>query len=255
MKLEGKVAIVTGGASGLGEATVRRFIKEGCKVVIADLQEERGKNLAKSLGDESKVLFIKTNVADEASVQNLVDTTTQKFGALHIVVNSAGVLHAGNILSKKCSAKDYHRVFSINVIGTFNLSKAASLVMAKQQPIEEKGERGLIINVASVAGFEGQTGQTIYAGTKGAIIGMTLPLARDLGKLGIRVITIAPGTFQTPMGDQIDKKFFEKYEKETPLGRLGDPTEFADICVGVTTNSFLTGTVIRIDGGMRLGYL
>jgi len=255
MKLEGKVAIITGGASGLGEATVRRYIKEGCRVVIADLQEERGIKLAQSLGDESKVIFIQTNVSDETSVQKLVDTTVQKFGTLHIVVNCAGVLHAGNILSKKCTAKDYQRVFSINVIGTFNLAKAASLVMAKQQPIDDKNERGVIINVASVAGFEGQTGQTIYAGTKGAIIGMTLPLARDLGKLGIRVITVAPGVFLTPMGDQIDKRFVEQYAKETPLGRLGDPSEFADICVGVTTNSYLTGTVVRVDGGMRLGYL
>jgi len=255
MKLEGRVAVVTGGASGLGEAAVKRFVKEGCKVVIGDLQEERGKALAQSLGDESKVIFVKTNVTDEASVQNLIDTAVKSFGGLHILVNSAGVLTAGSIISKKCTAKEYTRVFSINVLGTFNVSKAASAVMIKQEPLEGKGERGVIINVASVAGFEGQIGQTIYAGTKGAIIGMTLPMARDLGKFGVRVMTVAPGVYETPMGDQIDKKFHDKYAAEAPLGRLGNPPEFAELCVGIAANTYLTGTVIRVDGGLRLGYL
>lgn len=254
MKVEGLVAIVTGGASGLGEAAARRLAKEGCKVVIADIQEERGNEVVKSLGDD-KALFVKTNVSDESSVDNLVKKAVEKFGGLHILINSAGVLHAGNILSKKCTAKDYLRLLSINVVGTFNVSKAAAMIMVKNQTLNDKGERGVIINVASVAGFEGQSGQTIYGGTKGAILGMTLPLARDLGKFGVRVMTVAPGVYLTPMGDQIDKRYFEQYEKATPLHRLGSPEEFADICYAVCVNTYLTGSVIRTDGGLRLGYL
>lgn len=254
MKVEGNVAIVTGGASGLGEAAVRRLIAEGAKVVIADLQEERGKALADSFGSD-KSIFVKTNVADEASVQNLIDETVKKFGGVHIVLNSAGVFHNGSILSKKTTAKDFLRLLSINVVGTFNVSKAAAAVMVKQPTLNDKGERGLILTVASVAGFEGQAGQTIYGGTKGAILGMTLPMARDLGKFGVRVVTIAPGPFYTPMGDQIDPKYIESFNKATPLGRLGDPVEFADICVNAAKNTYLTGTSIRIDGGLRLGYL
>lgn len=254
MKLEGSVAIVTGGASGLGEATVKRLISEGCKVVIADLQEERGKALVDSFGSE-KSLFVKTNVADEASVQNLIDKTIEKFGGFQIVINSAGVFHNGSILSKKCTSKDFLRLLSINVVGTFNVSKAAATHMVKQPTLNDKGERGVIITVASVAGFEGQSGQTIYGGTKGAILGMTLPMARDLGKFGVRVVTVAPGPFYTPMGDQIDPKFIDAFNKATPLGRLGDPVEFADICVSACRNSYLTGTSIRVDGGLRLGHL
>ena len=254
MKLEGKVAVVTGGASGLGEATVRRFAQEGCKVVVADLQVELGKAVVQSLG-EDRALFVETNVTDEASVQNLIAKAVEKFGGVHIVVNSAGIVHAGTILSKKTTSKDFARVLSINVVGTFNVCKAAAQVMVKQDALNDKGEKGVLINVASIAGIEGQTGQTIYGGTKGAIIAMTLPLARDLGKHGVRVAAIAPGVFATPMGDKLDKRFFEGFEKGSALGRLGNSVEFADMCVGVSTNTYLTGSVIRLDGGLRLGHL
>jgi len=253
MKIEGLVAIVTGGASGLGEATVKRFVEEGCKVVIADVQENLGKNLEQQLGND-KVLFVKTDVSSEESVDNLVKKTVEKFGGVHIVVNCAGVLHAGHILSKSCTAKDFTRLLNINVLGTFNVSKAAAKVMASQKALNDKEERGIIINVASVAGFEGQKGQTIYGGTKGAIIAMTAPLARDLGKFGIRVMTIAPGIFQTPMAKALDK-FAETFKRTTPLGRLGDPAEFADQCVALSKNSYMTGTVVRLDGGITLPHL
>jgi len=179
----------------------------------------------------------------------------EKFGSVHIVVNSAGILHVGHILSKAASAKDFIKILNVNVVGSFNVAKAAAAVMVKQQPLNDKGERGLIINVASVAGYEGQKGQTIYGGTKGAIIGMTTPLARDLGKYGIRVMTIAPGIFATPMGKSFDEKLVEYFKKTNPLGRLGDPTEFADQCVALAKNSYMTGTVVRLDGGTVLGNL
>jgi NAD(P)-dependent dehydrogenase (short-subunit alcohol dehydrogenase family) len=253
MKIEGLVAIVTGGASGLGEATVLRFIEEGVKVVIADVQEELGKKLEEKLG-KSKAIFVKTDVSSEEAVDNLVKKAVETFGGVHIVVNSAGVLHAGNILSKNCTAKDYLRLLNINVLGTFNVSKAAAKVMSEQKVLNDKGERGIIINVASVAGFEGQRGQVIYGGTKGAIIGMTVPMARDLGKFGIRVMTIAPGVFMTPMGKDLEK-YAEVFKKVSPLGRLGDPPEFADQCVALCKNGFMTGTTVRLDGGMILPHL
>jgi NAD(P)-dependent dehydrogenase (short-subunit alcohol dehydrogenase family) len=253
MKIEGLTAIVTGGASGLGEATVKRLVQEGANVVIGDLQEELGKKLVESLG--KKTIFVKVDVSDEKSCQNLVEKAVEHFGGVHIVVNSAGVLHTGIILSDKCSAKDFIRVSNINVMGTFNVSRFAAIQMVKQKEINEDGERGVIINVASVAGFEGQRGQVIYGATKGAIIAMTPSMARDLGKFGVRVMTIAPGVFETPMGGKIDAKVYKTFQDATPLGKLGQPRYFAEEVVGVVRNPYLTGTVIRVDGGLVLGHL
>ena len=254
MKLEGRVALVTGGASGLGEAAVKRFVQEGCKVVIADVQQELGKALVQSLG-EDKALFVETDVTDEAAVQNLINKAVERFGAIHIVLNSAGIIRVNATLSSKSTAKGYMRILSINVLGTFNVTKAASMVMVKQPTLNDKGERGVIINIASVAGLEGQAGNVMYSGTKGAIIGMTMPLARDLGKFGIRVNAIAPGIFRTPMAAGIDEKYAKVFARFTPLGRLGAPEEFADLCTTICTNSYLTGDVLRVDGGIRLPHL
>jgi NAD(P)-dependent dehydrogenase (short-subunit alcohol dehydrogenase family) len=254
MKVEGKVAIVTGGASGLGEAAVLRLVQEGCKVVIADVQEELAKKLVQTLG-EDKTVFIKTDVTDEESVQNMINQTVQKYGGIHIVVNSAGIARQASILSKKCTAEDFKKVLLVNVVGTFNVAKAAAIVMVKQPTLNDKGERGVIINIASVVGIEGQNGFTVYGGSKGAVIGMTLPLARDLGKFGIRVVALAPSLFLTSMGNQIDKKLHEYVKRTVPLGRLGDPAEFAELCVTVCNNSYLTGSVIRLDGGQTLGHI
>ena len=257
MKIEGLVAIVTGGASGLGEATVQKLASLKCKVAIADLNEEAGNALVTKLGGKENAIFVKTDVSDEQAAEKLVEETVKAFGAVHIVVNSAGVLSVAPTVSSKGPAKaaEMLRTLKINVLGTFNVSKAAAYQMTKQKPTGEKEERGVIINVASVAGIEGQRGQVCYSASKGAIIGMTLPLARDLGRFGIRVVTLAPGVFQTPMGKDINPKVADDIKRATPLGRMGDPTEFADAVVALAGNSFLTGEIVRLDGGVRLGYI
>jgi NAD(P)-dependent dehydrogenase (short-subunit alcohol dehydrogenase family) len=254
MKIEGRVAVVTGGASGLGASAVRHIVAEGGKAVIADLQETLGNKLVEELGSD-KTLFVKCDVSDEASVENLFKKTLEKFKAVHIVVTSAGVLSAGHILSSKCNFKEFVRVSNINVVGTFNVAKAAALIMSKQETISEDGERGVIVLVSSVAGYEGQKGQVIYGATKGAIIAMTTSLARDLGKFGIRVMNIAPGVFDTPMGDHIDARYKEAFSKVVPLGKLGDPKTFGQEVISIAKNSYLTGTTIRLDGGMVLPHL
>lgn len=185
------VAIVTGGASGLGKATVELLRSYGAQVVIADLNEKDGEELAKKL----ECSFYKTNVADEKNVEGLINFTVEKYKKIHVVVNCAGVVSAGTLIYSKgvLSSDVMEKVLKINVIGTLNVSKYAAKCMAAQE--EVNGERGVIINVASVAGYEGQKGQTVYSASKGALIGMTLPMARDLGKYKIRVMTIAPGIF------------------------------------------------------------
>ena len=254
MKPEGLVAIVTGGASGIGEATILELASRKCKVVIADLNKEAGNKLVEKIGNDL-ALFVETNVADEESVKGLINQAIMKFGAIHIIVNSAGIISAGVIISNKSNANEMMKVLKINVLGTFLVTKYAAIQMMKQDYISEQKEKGVIINLASVAGIEGQKGQTIYSASKGAIIGMTLPLARDLGKFGIRVITLAPGIIATPMGKEINEKVAEMIKKTTPLDRLGDPKEIGHCVVSLCMNSYITGEVIRIDGGIRLPHI
>ncbi len=224
---------------------------QGVQVVIADLNEEQGKEIAKKLG----CLFFKTNVADEKNVEQLIKFTVENYKKIHVVVNCAGIIAAGMTIFSKgvVSSENMEKVLKINVIGTLNVSKHAAKVMSEQEEVE--GERGVIINVASVAGFEGQKGQVVYSASKGALIGMTLPMARDLGKYKIRVMTIAPGVFETPMGSGINKKFLEIMLQNTPLGRLGNPSEFAIAVEGIIKNPYATGDIWRLDGGIRLPYL
>jgi len=245
------VAIITGGASGLGEAAALELSIRGAKVVIADLNKELGNKLVETIGAD-KAIFVETNVTQEDSVKNLIEKTISKFGAIHIVVNCAGIISSGLIYSSKCTGDELLKVFKINVLGTFLVTKHASTHMMKQEPISEYKERGVIINVASVAGFEGQRGQTIYSATKGAIMGMTLPLARDLGKFGIRVVTLAPGVFVTPMGKGLNEAIAEGIKKTTAIGRLGEPKEFGNCVASLCMNSYITGEIIRIDGGVRM---
>ena len=245
------VAVVTGGASGLGLATVELLRGQGAQVVIADLNEEQGNEVAKRLGCK----FFKTNVADEKNVQELFKFTLEHYKKVHVVVNSAGIISAGTTIYSKgvVSSEVFEKVLKINVIGTLNVSKHGAKIMSEQE--EKDGERGVIINVASVAGFEGQKGQVAYSASKGAIIGMTMPMARDLGKYKIRVMTLAPGIFMTPMGSGISKKYLETMIANTPIGRLGESPEFAKACEGIITNPYATGDVWRLDGGIRLPYM
>jgi NAD(P)-dependent dehydrogenase (short-subunit alcohol dehydrogenase family) len=186
-----------------------------------------------------------------------VEQTVSKFGGVNIVINCAGIINATPIVSSRgvATSAEFLKVFNINVLGTFNVSKYAAQQMMKQPVLNEEKERGVIINVASVAGFEGQRGQVIYAGSKGAIIGMTLPMARDLGKYGIRVVTIAPGVFITPMGKGLNPKIQKSLEDQTTVGRLGVPREFGDAIVSLSRNSYVTGTTLRLDGGIRLSHV
>ena len=255
MKLENLVAIVTGGASGLGEGACQCLSAAGCKVVVADLNKELGEALAKSLKTES--IFVQVDVSSEESIRNLIEKTVAAFGAIHIVLNCAGIINATPIVSSRgvATSAEFLKVFNINVLGTFNVSKYAAQQIMKQPVLNEEKERGVILNVASVAGFEGQRGQVIYGGSKGAIIGMTLPMARDLGKYGIRVLTIAPGVFMTPMGKGLNPKIQKSLEDQTTLGRLGVPREFGDAVVSLARNSYMTGTTVRIDGGIRLSHV
>lgn len=257
MKVEGLVAIVTGGASGLGEATVKKLIEEGSKVVIADRDEEKGNKLA-SQYDSSKVIFVKTDVTKEEDVKNVVAKTLEKFGKIHVLVNSAGVAVQGHIFSKDTTMDLFKKVMQINVIGTFNMSKAVAEVMVKQDPIGETKERGVIINVASIAGIDGARNMSIYSASKGAIVGMTLPMARDLGKSGVRVVTIAPGIMETEMAKPITENKdprIDIFKQITALGRFGYAYEFADACIGMIKSSYISGAIIRLDGGNRFPHL
>ena len=249
-----KVALVTGGASGLGEATVRKLVANGYSVAILDMNSEKGTALATEL---KNAIYINCNVADEKSVESAVKQTVAKFGALHVVVNSAGIVTAGILVTKKgvLPSDLMTKVLQVNVIGTFNVCKYAAQQMMTQDIVHKNFGRGVIINVASIAGIEGQTGQTIYSASKGAIIGMTLPMARDLGRAQIRVNTLAPGVIKTPMAAALGEKVEKAIESQIPLGRLGFADEFADCAFGIINSSYVNGEVIRLDGGTRLGYL
>ena len=251
MRLDGNTtAVVTGGASGLGEAIVRYLSSKGVKVVAADLNEEKGRALESEIGCK----FFKTNVTDEESVKQLFEFTKTQFQNVHIVVNSAGISAAGTIIYSKgvFDTNIFLNVMMINVVGTFNVSKYAALYMSKQELVHGSDERGVIINISSVAGEEGQKGQVAYSASKGAILGMTLPMARDLGKFRIRVVAIQPGIFQTPMTDVMPEKVLKGLKDSTPLGRLGKAEELAHLIGAISENSYVNGTNWRLDGGIRM---
>lgn len=260
MQLNNSTALVTGGASGLGEATVRMLMANGANVVILDLNDERGNALAEELGD--KVRFAKTNVTDEASVQTAINMAIGTFGALHINVNCAGVAEARKTVGKvegvygAHSLAVFQKVVSINLIGTFNVIRLAALAMEHNEPADEPfaGERGVIVNTASVAAYDGQIGQAAYAASKGGIVGMTLPIARDLARSGIRVMTIAPGLFETPLLAALPEEARLSLGQQVPFpSRLGRPDEYALLVKSIIENPMLNGEVIRLDGAIRMG--
>jgi len=250
MQIAGSVFLVTGGASGLGGATAKMLAGAGGKVVIADLKEAEGSALAKELGGK----FVRTDVTDDASGKAAVAAAVDSFGTVHGLINCAGVVHGEKVLGKEGphALATFARVVNINLVGTFNMVRLAAGAMAKNAP-NPGGERGVIVNTASVAAFDGQMGQAAYAASKAAVAGMTLPLARDLSRNGIRVMTIAPGIFETPMAEQIPPDIAEALAKSVPFPpRLGRPSEYAALVRAIVENEMLNGEVIRLDGAIRM---
>lgn len=252
MEFTNNTFIVTGGASGLGEATVRALHAQGAKVVIADLNVEQGEALAQALGEGT--VFSRTNVADETEAQNTVNLAVSKFGQLRGLVNCAGIGGAAKVLGKNGPhpLAEFSRTLQVNLIGSFNMARLAAAAMAVLEPVAE-GERGVIINTASIAAYDGQIGQAAYAASKGGVIAMTLPMARELAKNGIRVVTIAPGLFMTPMMASLPPEIQQSLGESVPFPpRLGYPAEFANMVCSIVTNVMLNGETIRLDGALRM---
>jgi len=252
MELENKGILVTGGASGLGAACASLLSQAGAKVVVADLNSELGKALAAELGDSA--IFVKTNVIEEESVQAAVQAAVDTFGGLHILINCAGIGAAEKVLGKNgpSSLASFSQVISVNLIGTFNAIRLAAAAMSTNEP-NEGGERGVIINTASVAAFDGQIGQAAYSASKGGIVGMTLPIARELARYGIRVMTIAPGIFDTPLLAGLPEPARISLGQQVPFPpRLGRPDEYAALAKHIIENEMLNGEVIRLDGAIRM---
>jgi NAD(P)-dependent dehydrogenase (short-subunit alcohol dehydrogenase family) len=252
VNIENKVALVTGGASGLGLATATELVKAGASVVIADLEGSRGPDAAAELGGRAR--FVPTDVTSEDAVTSAVTMASTSFGGLHIVVNCAGVGFPGRVLTREGAPIDLDRfefVVRVNLIGTFNVIRIAAAQMIKQEP--EGEERGVIVNTASVAAFEGQIGQAAYAASKGGIVGMTLPIARDLASKRIRVVSVAPGIFDTPMLAGLPEEARGRLSENVPHPhRLGQPEEYAALVRHIVENPMLNGETIRLDGALRM---
>jgi NAD(P)-dependent dehydrogenase (short-subunit alcohol dehydrogenase family) len=252
MKINGSSALVTGGASGLGAATVRMLVAQGAKVAIVDVNEKTGTELANELG--ASVSFIKTDVTDPAQVAAAVETATKQHGGLHILVATAGIGIAEKLLGKEGmhDLQKFIRTIQVNLIGTFDVIRHAANAMAANQP-DDDGGRGVIVTTASVAAYEGQIGQAAYSASKGGIIGMTLPLARELARSGIRVCTIAPGIFHTPLLGSLPEAALKSLSEQVPFPRrLGQPPEYAALVRHIIENNMLNGETIRIDGAIRM---
>jgi NAD(P)-dependent dehydrogenase (short-subunit alcohol dehydrogenase family) len=253
MDISGKVAVVTGGASGLGKAIVEKLVAEGAKAAIFDLNEAAGSELAKQLGDA--VIYQSVNVTEEASVQQAINNVVETFGAIHICVNCAGIGNAARTVGKKgvFPLDAFNMVIQVNLVGTFNVLRLAAEKMATNEPVNEDGERGVIINTASVAAYEGQIGQAAYSASKGGIVGMTLPVARDLASLGIRVNTIVPGLINTPLFNGLPEEAINYLSQQVLYPkRLGKPEEIAHLAASIIENTYINGECIRMDGGIRM---
>jgi NAD(P)-dependent dehydrogenase (short-subunit alcohol dehydrogenase family) len=252
MQIGGSGALVGGGASGLGEATARRLHADGAHVVIADQNEERGRALATELGERAQ--FVPADVTDADAVQAAVDKAAALPAPLRIAVSCAGIGWAGRVVGRTGAhgLEPFETVIRVNLIGTFNVMRLAAAAMAQNDPTES-GERGVCVNTASIAAFDGQIGQIAYSASKGAIVSMTLPAARDLAPLGIRVCAIAPGTFDTPLLAKLPDESRDALGKVVPFpSRFGRPDEFADLVAHIVENEMLNGEVIRLDGALRM---
>ena len=253
MDLNNKVALVTGGASGLGEATVRAYAARGARVAIFDMNEVRGNALVEELGSD-RAAFYNVNVADEQSVASAIDALVEKFGGLHICNNYAGIGNAIKTLGKQgvFPLDAYKTVIDVNLIGTFNVAHLAAKAMADAAPYQDNA-RGVIINTASVAAYEGQVGQVAYSASKGGVVGMTLPMARDLASYGIRVNTIVPGLIHTPLFETLSEVAYKSLEASVVNPqRLGRPEEIAHLSVMIAENEYMNGECIRLDGAIRM---
>lgn len=247
----GHGAIVTGGASGLGAATAACLAEAGMKVTLFDLNEDRGSDLARAIGGN----FARVNVADAASVAAGIDAAVAAHGVPRVLVNCAGIGDAAKTVSRgePHDAALFDKVIRVNLIGSFNCASQVAARMVGADPVDDDGARGVIVNTASVAAFDGQIGQVAYAASKGGIVGMTLPMARDLADKGIRVCTIAPGLFLTPLLQSLPAEVQESLGRQVPFpSRLGQPAEYAAMVLHITQNKMLNGEVIRLDGAIRM---
>ncbi|MCS6924341.1 MAG: 3-hydroxyacyl-CoA dehydrogenase [Candidatus Binatia bacterium] len=253
MEIHGIVAVVTGGGSGLGEATARSLVAKGAKVAVLDLGSSKGAIVAQDLGPNA--LFVEADVTNDEQVAAAIRRTVEAFGALHVAVNCAGIATAGRTIDKDGQPLDmtpFRRTIEVNLIGTFNVIRLAAAQMVKNLPNAD-GERGVVINTASVAAFEGQIGQAAYAASKGGVVGMTLPIARDLARDGIRCCTIAPGIFETPMLMGLPESARKALGASVPFPqRLGRPAEYAALVCHIIENPMLNGETIRLDGAIRM---
>tara|TARA_R110002096_G_scaffold23031_3_gene73548 strand:+ start:12535 stop:13302 length:768 start_codon:yes stop_codon:yes gene_type:complete len=252
MDLTSAKAVITGGASGLGYATAERVIAAGGHVVLLDINEEQGAASVGQLGE--RALFVRTDVADEDAVKAAVQSASEFMGGITLAVNCAGIATAGRTLGREgpWPAENFNRVIQINLVGTYNVTKEAAAIMQLNEPNAE-GERGVVISTASVAAFEGQIGQAAYSASKGGVVGMMLPLAREFAQFGIRVNTIAPGIFMTPMMAGMPEDVQDSLGKQIPFPpRLGRPEEYADTAAFIYGNPVVNGETIRIDGAIRM---
>ena len=252
MRSSEATAVITGGASGLGRATAERLAADGAQVVLLDLPTSGGAETARALGD--RALFAAADVTSGDDVSRALDAAVARFGAIHVLVNCAGIATAEKTVSRRGAADlaAFTRVIQVNLIGTFNCIRLAAAVMARNTP-DADGERGVIVNTASVAAFEGQMGQAAYAASKGGIVGLTLPVARDLAELGVRVCTIAPGIFDTPLLASLPEPVRKSLGEQVPFpSRLGRPVEFAALVAHIVGNPMLNGETIRLDGAIRM---
>ncbi|MCO8057859.1 3-hydroxyacyl-CoA dehydrogenase [Acinetobacter towneri] len=253
MKIQGKVCVVTGGASGLGAATAQHLVAQGAKVILVDMNQELGQQLQQQLGENAD--FVAVDVTDENQVQQLFNYIEQKYGQLNGLVNCAGIAPSAKVLGRDGlhDLAMFQKVLNINVTGSFNMIRFAAQLMAKYDLAADEEERGVIVNTASVAAFDGQIGQSAYSASKGAIVGMTLPLARELAREAIRVMTIAPGIMETPMLKAFPQHVQDALGQMVPFPpRLAKPEEFAQLVGHIFENGYLNGEVIRLDGAIRM---
>lgn len=254
MDIQGKVAVVTGGASGIGQAVARRIVAEGGKVIVFDLNEAAGAAMVEELG-ASRCVFAQVNVVDEDSVKAGLAVGLAAFATVHICVNCAGIANAARTIGKNgpFPLAEWHKVIAVNLTGSFNVLRLCAEIMADNTPVTDDAGRGVIINTASVAAYEGQVGQAAYSASKGGVVAMTLPIARDLASYGIRCNTIVPGLINTPLFNGLTPEFVDSLSQSVLYPkRLGRPEEIAQLACAIIDNDYINGECIRMDGGIRM---